>query len=261
VSPGEIPSRLHGTVRTRQGEFTGFIQWDRQECVGTDKLDGDSVDGKRSVRFDTIRSIARASRVSSIVTLLDGSEVELSDTNDVGDGHRGIYVDDPRYGRVLVSWDAFERLDFSPGGSGPAYDEFPPSQPLTGTVTTRANARLTGALVYDLDESQTVETLDAASQGVDFTIPFGLIDSIVPPALDERGARLVQVTLHGGEMLRLERTGDVGERNAGMLIFVEENQRPEYVPWTEIARIDFDRPPSMFPRLGGTKPREARRPD
>jgi len=105
------------------------------------------------------------------VTLLDGREIVLSDTREVGHGNRGIYVDDRRYGRVLVSWDAFERVDFSPGGSGPAYGDFPPGRPLTGSVSTRAGGRLTGRLVYDLDESQTIETLDAPSQGVDYTIP------------------------------------------------------------------------------------------
>jgi hypothetical protein len=38
-SPGAAPDRLHGTVRTRQGDFTGFVQWDREECVGSDELD------------------------------------------------------------------------------------------------------------------------------------------------------------------------------------------------------------------------------
>ena len=135
-----------------------------------------------------------------------------------------------RYGRVLVSWDAFERIDFSAGGSGPAYNDFPPGRPLTGSVTTRAGRRLTGRLVYDLDESETTETLDAPSQGVDYTIPFGLIASIAPVGREERGARRASVTLHDGEELQLERAGDLGEGNAGMLIFVDGRERPEYVP-------------------------------
>jgi hypothetical protein len=49
------------------------------------------------------------------------------------------------------------------------------------------------------------------------------------------------VTLHSGEELQLERTGDLGEGNAGMLIFVDGLERAEYVPWTEVERIDFDR--------------------
>ena len=149
--------------------------------MGSDELDGHTADGELSLRFDTIRSIARRSRDSSLVTLLGGREVVLSGTGDIGHGNRGIYVDDRRYGRVLISWDAFERVDFSPGGSGPAYGDFPPGRPLTGGVTTRAGRRLAGRLVYDLDESETTETLDAPFQGVDYTIPFGLIASIVPP--------------------------------------------------------------------------------
>jgi hypothetical protein len=252
---GAAPYRLHGTVRTRQGDFTGFVQWDREECVGSDELDGYTADGELSPRFDTIRSIARRSRDSSLVTLLDGREIVLSDTHEVGHGNRGIYVDDRRYGRVLISWDAFERVDFSPGGSGPAYGDFPPGRPLTGSVTTRAGRRLAGRLVYDLEESETIETLDAPSQGVDYTIPFGLIASIVTPGREERGAQrarvTLQVTLHSGEELQLERTGDLREGNAGMLIFVDGRQRPEYVPWTDVEQVDFDRPPAMYPPLGG----------
>ncbi len=241
-SLGAAPYRLHGTVHTRQGNFTGFVQWNRTECVGTDEVHGRTADGKLSLRFDTIRSIARGSRDSSLVTLLDGRKIALSGIEVVGDGNpRGLYVDDRRYGRVLISWDAFERVDFSPGGSGPAYGAFPPGHPLTGSVTTRAGRRLAGRLVYDLDESETTETLDAPSQGVDYTIPFALIASIVPP----------RVTLHDGEELQLERTGDLGEGNAGMLIFVDGSQRPEYVPWTDVQQVDFDHPSAMDPPSGG----------
>ena len=247
---GAAPDRLHGTVRTRQGDFTGFLQWDREKCVGADELKGRSVGGELSLRFDTIRSIAPDSRDSSLVTLLDGRELVLSGTREVGRGNRGIYVDDRRYGRVLVSWDAFERLDFSPGGSGPAYDDFPPGHPLTGSVTTRSGRRLTGRLVYDLDESETTETLDAPSRGVDYTIPFGLIASIVPARQGERAARHARVTLHSGENLQLESSGDLDDGNGGMLIFTGSRERPEYVPWNDIERVDLDRPPAMFPPFG-----------
>lgn len=247
--PGVAPGRLHGTVHTRQGDFTGFVQWNRQECVGSDVLNGDTAKGRLGLRFDTLRSIARRSPDSSLVTLLDGREIALSGTSDVGPDNRGVYVDDPRYGRVLISWEAFERLDFSPGGSGPAYGDFPPGRPLAGSVTTRAGRRLTGRLVYDLDESETTETLDAPSRGVDYTIPFGLIASIVLPDREERGTQLARVTLQDGEELQLERKGDLGEGNAGLLIFVE-GQRPEYVPWTDVEQVDLDRPAAMYPPLG-----------
>jgi len=241
------PYRLHGTVRTRQGDFTGFIQWDREECVGTDELDGRTADGKVRLRFDTIRSIARRSRDSSLVTLLDGREVVLSDDREVGLSSRGIYVDDSRYGRVLISWDAFERVDFRAVGSGPDYGSFPPGRPLTGTVTTKDGRRLAGRLVYDLDESETTETLDAPSEGVDYTIPFGLIAAIVPPGPEARGGDRARVVLHSGEELQLERSGDLGDRHGGVLVFTHGPADPDYVRWEEVARIDLDRPPAMYP--------------
>ena len=256
-----VPARLHGTVRTGHGEFSGFIQWDRQSGVSTDELAGRGVDGPVKLRFDTIGSIVRRTGDSALVTLLDGRELVLSGTRDVGEGSGGIYVDDGRYGRVLVSWDAFERVDFSAAGdSGPSYTAFPQGSPLTGTVITRAGQRLTGRMVYDLDESETTETLDAPSHGVDYTIPFGMVASVAL-AGEDPGATRASVRLHNGEVLQLERFGDLGPRNAGMLIFIEGREGPEYVPWPEIARIDFDpafarlsharatagKPPAMYP--------------
>lgn len=251
-SPGQAGSgassdRLHGTVRTRQGAFTGFLQWDREEAVGRDALVGRTADGELRLRFDAIHSIARHSTNGSLVTLRDGREIVLSGTRKVGRGNRGVYVDDPRYGRVLVSWDAFERVDFSAGAGGPAYDDFPPGRPLTGSVTTRTGRRLAGRLVYDLDESETTETLDAPSRGVDYTLPFGLVASIALPG-SEGHAR---VTLQSGEELRLLRTGDLGDGNAGLLVFVDGRERPEYVPWADVERVDLDPPPAMYPPVGG----------
>jgi hypothetical protein len=238
--------RPHGTVRTRHGSFTGFVQWDRKDSIGSDELDGRTSTGKLSLRFDTIRSIARNAPDSALVTPLDGREIVLSGTREVGRDNRGIYVDDGRYGRVLVSWDAFERIDFTPGDSGPAYGDFPPGSPLTGSVTTRTGQHLTGRLVYDLDESETTDTLDAPLHGVTYTIPFGLISSIVLAEGEEPGAR---VTLDSSEELQLERTGDLGQGNAGILIFVDGRNRPEYVRWTDVLQVDFDRPSAMYPPL------------
>jgi hypothetical protein len=246
-----VPNRLHGTVRTRQGDFTGFVQWNRNDALGSDTLDGRTADGDVRQRFDTMRSVARHSAEGSLATLVDGREILVSGTPETSRENLGIYVDDRRYGRVLVSWDAFERLDFSPATSGPVYGDFPPGRPLAGSVTTRAGRRLAGRLVYDLDESETTETLDASARGVDYTIPFGMIATIVFRGRDERGVQRAIVTLHNGEELQLDRNGDLSEGNAGMLIFVAGGARPEYVPWTDVEQIAFDRPPSMYPPPAG----------
>ncbi len=235
-----VPRPLYGTVHTRHGVFTGLVQWDREECLVTDALDGMTDDGERSLRFETIRAIARRSRTSSLVTLLDGTEVELSGSRNAGDGNRGLYVDDARYGRVLVSWDAFERVEFSPGPVAPAYGAFAPGRALTGTVLTRSGDRLTGRLVYDRDESETTETLDAPLEGIDYTIPFARIASIMLPDRERRGARHATVILRSGEALQLERAGDLGDGNGGMLIFGADGRSPGYVPWADVRQIDFD---------------------
>ena len=241
---GATPDRLHGTVRTPRGSFTGFVQWDRQSSVGADELQGRTADGELSLRFEAIRAIARDSADSALVTLHDGREVLLSGSRAVGRGNRGVYVDDRRYGRVLVSWEALERLDFSDAdGSGPAYDDFPPGRPLSGAVTTRTGSRLAGRLVFDLDESETTETLDAPAGGVDYTIPFGLVASIALPVREGCGdGRHADVTLQGGETLTLECAGDLGEGNAGVLIFEGGGESAEYLPWLDVERIDLDRP-------------------
>lgn len=246
---GGDPNRLHGTVHTRQGKFTGFLQWGREECVGADELDLHTAEDDLRLRFDAIRSIARRSRDSSVVTLLDGREIVLPGSREVGKGSRGVYVDDPRYGRVLISWGAFESLDFSHAGNGPSYGDFPPGGPLTGAIITRDGRRFAGKLVYDLDESEITDTLDAPSQGVNYAIPFGLIASIMLPLPEQGSAQRARVTLHRGEELQLECTGDLGGENAGILIFVDGRQQPEYVVWADVKQVVLNRPDATYPPL------------
>jgi hypothetical protein len=243
----DAPNRLHGTVRTQQGEaFTGFIQWEWGKSVGTDELRGRTSDGERVLPFDAIASIVRNEDGGARVGLLDGDGLALSGTRDTGDGHRGISVEDPRFGRVRVTWDAFARVTFHPGDASPAYGDFPPGRPLTGSVTTHDGRRLAGRLVYDLDESLTTDMLDAPDQGVHFAIPFGLIAQIIPPVVGESTV----VILHNGEARLLESTDDLGPGNAGMLVFAGEEAPPEHVRWSDVISVSFDRPTVMYPRIG-----------
>jgi hypothetical protein len=223
-------------VKTRSGDFRGYVQWDQEECLGNDELDGDTDDGDLSIRMGNIRSIERRSRSSSRVTTKDGRAVVLSDTNDVDSSNRGIYVEDPRYGRVLIGWDAFERVDFTDGGSGPGYAAFAPGQPLAAIVTVAGGKKLSGRLVYDLDESETTEMLDGERRDVEYSIPFALVQTIVP------GADSARVVLRSGEELLLEDTTDVGEDNAGLLIYEIGKEKPTYVPWEDVEIIELAAP-------------------
>ena len=140
-------------METDEGQFKGNIQWDKQECINTDKLDGDTEDGDVSIEMGRIKSIERRSRRASTVVLNDGRELVLDGSNDVNHENRGIMVEDPRYGRVTIGWKSFEKVTFSkPKGSGPGYDDFPARGQLKGTVTTEDGDTYTGRLVIDLDE-------------------------------------------------------------------------------------------------------------
>src|SRR5262249_582387 len=48
---------LYGTVRAGRYDYTGRIQWDSDECLSIDTLDGDTPDGRAHVPFEEIASI------------------------------------------------------------------------------------------------------------------------------------------------------------------------------------------------------------
>jgi hypothetical protein len=98
--------------------------------------------------------------------------------------------------------------------------------------------------VFDLDESETTDTLDAPLEGVSYSLPFDRIAAIVPPGHGDPGDQLGGVTLHDGGALRLERAGDLGDGNAGLLVFGGGTAKPEYLSWREVARVELDRPPA-----------------
>lgn len=106
--------RLRGTVHARGGETqTGWIRWDNDEEYGWEILDGEVADGvELDVELGTVRSIERVAYHASRVTLRDGRSLELTGSNDVDEGNRGIYVERADGTLVLVPWDRFERVEF-----------------------------------------------------------------------------------------------------------------------------------------------------
>jgi hypothetical protein len=223
-------------VATEEGDFVGYIQWDSQECLSTDRLDGDEDDRRVSVPMGEIRSIEKISRRSSLVVMKDGVEYRLSGTNDVNDDIRGIHVEDGRFGRVEVPWDAFEKVVFEdPGSSGSSYGDFGVGARLSGTVTLTNGDWRRGRLVFDLDEEWSWEMLDGSAEEIDYAIPFSKVASIEP-----RGRDKSLVVLRNGSRLELEGSHDVGDNNSGLVVIPAQGGEPGFVPWREIAKIDFE---------------------
>ena len=227
--------RLYGKVETRVMEFEGWVMWDAEECISSDVLDGETMDGDMEIEFGNIRSIERRSSSSSKVTLKDGRELVLRGSNDVDDDNRGIYVEDKRYGKVEIPWDEFDKVTYiEKDVSGDPYDIYKPTGKLKGTVEVYRIGEVKGEIVFDLDESEGFEILDGQIDDIDFYIPMRQIVSITP-----KGRHSSKVILINGEELILEDTQDVSAKNDGVLIFTGKGD-PDYYEWDEIEKITFD---------------------
>ena len=94
---------------TESGEsLTGTVRWDDDEASTWEMLDGRSRGVDFEIEFAQIARIERSGR-GALVTLTDGRSFELSGSNDVNDGNRGILVD-TRSGVRKVRWEDFREL-------------------------------------------------------------------------------------------------------------------------------------------------------
>jgi len=231
--------RLHAKVRTSVGDFEGYLQWDKEEALTGDKLDGETDDGKVSIEMGKIRAISRRGRRAVTLELVDGRRLEVSGSNDVDSSNRGICVEDARFGRVEIPWDVFERAELSVApDSGRGYEEYPPGRPLSARVTARDGRTASGRIAFDLDETESWELLDGAQDDVAYAIPFDRIATISP-----LGRQRSEVVLASGVKLRLEGPTDVSEDNAGIAFLGPERPEgaPAYLPWDEVAKIEIER--------------------
>ena len=227
---------LYGTVKTGRYEFTGHIQWDHDECLSIDELDGDTRDGDVAIPFEDIVSI-RKHRQGAMVRLVDGAEEYLTGSNDVNDGNRGVVVRVPGIGAVKIGWDDFDEVTFQrpAPGSGRGYAEYGKGSPLSGVVETRGGRRQ-GRIVFDLDESWDFEMLHGKNGDTEYLIPFREIAQITP-----QGRYRAEVRLRNGVEIELEDSQDVSRENNGLLVF-EGSRRPTYVSWRDVEAIRFGEP-------------------
>ena len=101
---------IRGTVVTESGEeLTGDIRWDNDEEYTWEMLDGDYKGIDFTVEFSQIASIAKRG-YSAAVELVDGRTFQLSGTNDVNPGNRGITIRAEDGSAHRVEWDDFREL-------------------------------------------------------------------------------------------------------------------------------------------------------
>jgi len=226
---------LRGTVTASIGDFSGLIQWDHEECLSSDRLDGDSDDGDVSIPMGNIAMIEK-DRDGSMVTFKSGRKLYLTGSNDVDDDNRGIIIKDPDIGKIKLDWDSFESVVFDdpPVNSGPGYDSYGSPQELSGTVETVKGDKYSGRLVYDLDEAWDFELLHGNDEEIEFIIPFRNVRSVAP-----KNYNYSTVELKSGKKLLLGDAQDVSDKHDGILIF-SRGDEPQYLPWDEIEKVTFD---------------------
>lgn len=226
---------LYGKVEAFGETFTGYIQWDHDERLSTDKLDGDADDGNISLEFSKIVSIERRGG-RSIVKLKSGRELTMDGSNDVDSGNRGVIIMNKDMIAVDVPWREFDKVTFSePAGSLASYDQFATQKPLSGSVVTKDGKSLTGKIVFDLDEESTYELLQGKQGDFEVITPFRDIKR-VEPISDYR----CRIELKSGKNITLEDAQDVNERNQGVLVFANAKSDPVYVLWEDVKSIDFN---------------------
>lgn len=226
---------LYGVVRTIRGEFEGYLQWDHDERLSHDVLDGDSDDGELEIEFGKIRTIKK-SRSGSEVTLKSGRSFHLTGSNDVNHENRGIIVSTPNYGRVDIPWEEFESIEFADDVNALelGYSDYKGSENLSGIVYTYNDGSFSGRLIFDLDEEYKLEMLDGVLDDVEYFIPFSAVKYIEPKNRKES-----LVKLSNGESLIFEDKVDVNEDNDGVLVF-DGDKKPHYIPWSEVKYITFE---------------------
>ena len=234
--PGKLGEPLYGTVKSGQREFTGRIQWDNDETLTTDLLDGDTQDEDVSVEFGDIASI-RKHRNGALVRLKAGDELFLTGSNDVNHGNRGVVVVVPGVGTVKIGWDDFDELTLVRAPtSGRSYADYAQGSDLSGEVVTE-DGRYSGRIIFDLDESRDFEMLHGTNGDTEFLIPFRDIARIRP-----QGRRGSDVELRMGLTIELEDSQDVTRKNDGVLVFTGE-RKPRYVAWQDISAVRLTQSP------------------
>ncbi|NOU61333.1 hypothetical protein [Marinifilum caeruleilacunae] len=225
---------IYGKITTTIGEFTGFIQWDHDERLLQDKLDGLSRDGDMNIPFAKIKEIKKQEN-GSLITLQSGRELHLKSSNDVSRSNRGIIVTIPQVGRIDFTWKHFLSLEIIalPQNVVNCFSEFKDSERLYGKLTTKEGKTFEGVIVYDLDEAMDSEVLNGLNDKLEFSIPFRNVKKITPKAYN-----YCLVELKSGQNLYLGDQTDVSGKNAGILIFTGNDQY-EIIDWDDLEEIEF----------------------
>lgn len=226
---------LFGTITTKLGEFTGFIQWDKIKFLSSQKLEGKLNDEDKTdteYPFGTIALIEKRDR-GALVTFRSDKKVFLKNNRDVNASNHGIVVMHPDWGRVIVEWDAFISARFSKASENLGYSSFQKAKRIYTTVKTTDGQLFKGNSIFDLDEQWNVELLEGSAGSIHYQIPFKFVRN-----LRITGEQESRITLVDNRVLTLSNHNDVTGHNWGIVVLLV-NSGHKYLPWSKIREISF----------------------
>ena len=230
--PEDVP--ITGFVETPYGRYKGIVQWDKDENSLSHLLDGRSGSSGMAIVFKNIRSILSRGN-SCLVTLHSGRDFVLSGENDVDERNRGVIINMPSVGQVVVGWKEFSTFKSVPMDQVNLmkYNDFKNPRRLWGTVETKRGELLEGVLAFDLDEAMDFELLDGSNGEVTYRIPFRHIQTIEP-----KNHKYTWIKLLDGGELTLGGDRDVTFDNDGILVFGGAG-KTTHVRWRDVKRISL----------------------
>ena len=224
---------IYGKIETIHGIFEGFVAWDMDERVSTDKLGGFHDADKEDIPFGRIKKI-EVEGDGSMVTLNSGESFFMNNHRDVNQNNKGIVVKVKDIGHIIVHWEEFISAEFFEPSDPPLYyRDFFITHYLQGTVTDKVGNTYLGRLVYDLDEYLTLEVLDGIYNNMEYLVLFKHINSI-----KKQNINYVKVCLKNGLELLLSGHSDVNADNQGIIIDAY-GRKSLHVTWRELKIINF----------------------
>ncbi|WP_207423327.1 hypothetical protein [Desertivirga brevis] len=226
---------LYGRIVTKQGEFTGFIQWDKTKFLTSQRLEGKLNDSDKTdteYSFSTIAGIEKRDR-GALVKFRSDSKVFLKNNRDVNATNHGIVVMHPDWGRVVVEWEDFVSARFTKAPDNLGYSSYQKPGRIYAIVKTTDGGVFKGNSIFDLDEQWNVELLEGSSGNTHYQIPFKFIRS-----LKVNGEQESKVTLIDNRVLTLSNHNDVTGNNWGIVVLLV-NSGHKYIPWNKVREISF----------------------
>lgn len=225
---------LYGTVSTSAGELTGFIQWDKQKFLNSQKLQGKIGDATDNSEFEfgEIQSITKREE-GAIVALKSENKLFLHRNGDVNKSNKGVVVMHPVWGRAIVQWEAFRSIKFSAIPPNLGYEQYTRPKRVYATVETIDGRIYKGNCTFDLDEDWDMELLEGSTGGVHFQIPFQQLSKVNP-----LNTSLSKVLMKNGKVLNLGNHNDVTAKNWGVIVWLIDSKY-KYIPWDKVSEIRF----------------------